>query len=277
MADRPPLTDYAALRRNRARSDPARGLFLQNLAADDITNRLPFINRHFAAPAVVSPFPGVWRSRLAEATIVADSDVLDLRTGRHDLVIHALCLHWANDPVGQLIQCRRALQPDGLLLGVSFGGKTLSELRHCLVQAESAISGGLAARIAPMADLRAMGALLQRAGFALPVVDSLSLRVLYDSAWHLMKDLRTMGETNALHARLRRPTPRAVLNRAAAIYARQFATQQQKIPATFELLFIAGWAPHESQPRPLRPGSALGRRADMAGQRSTASKHHKPA
>lgn len=150
-----------------------------------------------------------------------------------------------------------------MFLSVAFGGQTLHELRACLGQAEAKVTGGMSPRVAPMAELRDMGGLLQRAGFALPVADALPLTVSYGDAWALMRDLRAMGEANALHARLRRPTARAVMQNAADLYQEHFGDDQGRITATFELIFLTGWAPDASQPKPLRPGSAQQRLADF--------------
>lgn len=268
MQNAPLLTDRKSLMSNRKRADRTKGLFLQDAAADDIEDRLSMVNREFSKPAIVTAFPEVWESRMPHAKIVADDDVLDLTPGEHDLVIHALSLHWANDPVGQLIQCRHALENDGLLITASFGGQTLHELRASLAQAESEMTGGLSPRVLPMAEIRDLGALLQRAGFALPVADSLPLNVSYQSALHLMRDLRSMGETNALQARPRSFTARQVILRACEIYAETFA-QDDRVSATFEMIFMTGWAPDESQPKPLRPGSAAHRLADILGTDET--------
>ncbi len=261
----PILTDRAALARyrDRAARDPA--LFLQQDAAGEIEERLGEVNRRFTQPAVITPFADLWQARMPEARIIADDDVLDLAPGAHDLVIHALCLHWANDPVGQLVQCRRALCPDGLFLGVLFGGQTLAELRACLAEAEVAVTGGLSPRVLPMAEIRDLGGGLQRAGFALPVADSTIRTVTYADTGRLMADLRAMGEANALAGRLRRPTGRQVFSRTAALYAAGFPAPEGRIRATFEMIFLTGWAPDESQPRALRPGSAAQRLADALG------------
>ncbi|TMM52631.1 SAM-dependent methyltransferase [Sulfitobacter sabulilitoris] len=256
-----PLTDRAALNRNRMRAADG-DLFLQSAAADDVQDRLTMVNRTFKSPAVVTPFPAIWADRIPGARIVADDETLDLAPGAHDLVVHALGLHWANDPVGQLIQCRRALSADGLLIAVALGGQTLHELRSCLGQAEAALTGGLSPRVAPMGEVRDLGALLQRAGLALPVADSLPLQVEYRSMWHLMRDLRAMGEANAQSARPRNVTRRALFHHAAELYAGHFAAAEERITATFELITLTGWAPDESQPQPLRPGSARQRLAD---------------
>ncbi|NDV98225.1 SAM-dependent methyltransferase [Salipiger sp. PrR002] len=269
----PQLIDRAALAQHRARArrsdDLQRALFLHEAARDEAQDRLMMVNREFKSPAIVTPYPEVWQGLLPEAKIIPDDDVLDLEVGAHDLVIHALALHWANDPVGQLIQCRRALSADGLNITLAFGGETLAELRAALGQAEIEISGGLSPRVLPMGEIRDLGALLQRAGLALPVADSLPLDVSYSSALHLMRDLRSMGESNALGARLRRPTRRAVLLRAAEIYAETYAREDGRLRATFELVTLTGWAPDESQQKPLRPGSAAHRLADALGARET--------
>ncbi|MGB3244875.1 MAG: SAM-dependent methyltransferase, partial [Sulfitobacter sp.] len=167
------------------------------------------------------------------------------------------------------IQCRRALRADGLFLAVSFGGQTLHELRACLAEAEAAVTGGLSPRVAPMGELRDMGGLLQRAGFALPVADALTLKVEYADAWHLMRELRSMGENNALQMRLRKPTARAVLEQTATLYRDNFSSDTGRITATFELICLTGWAPDDSQPKPLRPGSAQHRLAEALGTDET--------
>jgi SAM-dependent methyltransferase len=262
MTQMPPrLTDRTALARNRQRVDQDEGMFLQNLVADDIQDRLSMVNRDFTDVAIVTGFPEIWHPRFPNATLVEDTDTLELSADSHDLIIHALSLHWANDPVGQLIQCRHALKNDGLLLTASFGGQTLQELRACLAQAESEISGGLSPRVLPMGEIRDLGALLQRAGFALPVADSLPLDVSYETSLHLMRDLRAMGETNALAARRKTFSNRAIFARTEALYRQSFA-EGDRLKATFEVIFMTGWAPDENQPKPLRPGSASARLAD---------------
>lgn len=262
----PILTDRSALLAHRARASRA-ALFLHDEAVAEVQERLIEVNRRFTAPAVVTGFPQVWQNALPGALIVPDDDVLALDPGGHDLVVHALALHWANDPVGQLVQCRRALRPDGLFLALAFGGQTLADLRACLAEAEAAVTGGLSPRVLPMGEIRDLGGLLQRAGFALPVADSFTRRVIYRDAFHLMHDLRAMGEANALAARLRRPTRRSVLTEAARLYATNFAEPDGRIAASFEVICLTGWAPAESQPKPLRPGSAAQRLADALATR----------
>jgi SAM-dependent methyltransferase len=258
--------DPTALERHRARArlplDGSGAGFLHRLAADEIEERLKDVNRTFTSPAIVTAHPDLWRRILPGATIVAPAETLHLREGAHDLVLHAMALHWTDDPVGQIVQCRRALQPDGLFLAVTFGGDTLSELRTALTEAEIAETGGLSPRVAPMAEIRQWGALLQRAGLALPVADALPSDVRYGDLVALMHDLRAMGETNALHDRHRRPVRRSLFARAAAIYAARFGDEAGRLRATFELIFLTGWAPHDSQQKPLRPGSARTRLAD---------------
>jgi SAM-dependent methyltransferase len=260
------LTDRAALARHRTRAlrDPGHddALFLHRIVRDDLQERLTAVNKTFTAPAVVAPFPAVWADFLPGLRAVPDDEVLNLAPGAHDLVIHAMALHWADDPVGQLVQCRRALCPDGLCLAVLPAGTTLQELRASLAEAESLVTGGLSPRVLPMGDLRDLGGLMQRAGFALPVADSLTQEVAYRGFPRLCADLRAMGETNALAARSRRFTPGALFAAAEAAYATHFATAEGHLRATFELVVLTGWAPHDSQPRPLRPGSARARLAD---------------
>lgn len=266
------LTDHAALARNRRRALRGPEFFLQEAAADDIQDRLTLVNRTFKTIAVVTGFPAFWKKQFPDATCIEDLDHLDLSEGDHDLVVHAMCMHWSNDPVGQLIQCRRALRPDGLFLGVFFGGETLHELRSALAQAEADVIGGLSQRVAPMGEIRDLGALLQRSGFSLPVADTTTLTASYDSALALMHDLRAMGEGNALHGRPRNMMRRDVLRRACAIYSDHFSDPDNRVQATFELITLTGWAPDESQPQPLRPGSATARLADALGTKETAVK-----
>lgn len=268
MQNAPLLTDRNTLLAHRRRADHDGGMFLQTTAADDLQDRLSMVNRSFTNPAIVTPFPEIWEGRLEKAVIVPDDEVLSLKPESHDLVIHAMALHWANDPVGQLIQCRHALKNDGLLLTVSFGGQTLTELRASLAQAETELTGGLSPRVVPMAEIRDLGALLQRAGFALPVADGLPLPVSYETVFHLMKDLRAMGERNALASRRKMFSRRDIFQRAAEIYQDSYA-EDGRVIATFELIFMTGWAPDPSQPKPLRPGSAAQRLADALGAQET--------
>ncbi|RME14038.1 MAG: SAM-dependent methyltransferase [Alphaproteobacteria bacterium] len=257
MAD---LVDRSRLARIRARARPD-GMFLQQAAADEIQDRLKEVNRTFTAPAVVTGFPDVWREFFPAARIVPDDEILDLEPGGHDLVIHGLSLHWSNDPVTQILQCRHALRPDGLFLGVTFAGQTLLELRAVLAETEIAMAGGLSPRVLPMAEIRDLGHLLQMAGLALPVADSAVRTVTYRDMFALMRDLRAMGEGNAMKLRATRTSP-ALMRAAAERYAKNFAGEDGRIRATFEMVFLAGWAPHESQQKPLKPGTAAARLAD---------------
>ena len=258
------MTDTKSLHLRRARTT-SDGMFLHAAAAEELQDRLGMVNKLFTAPAVVTGFCDFWAAQFPDALTVSDMETLPLQTASHDLVMHTMSMHWANDPVGQLIQCRRALRPDGLFIAISFGGDTLQELRRALGEAEIAVTGGLSPRIAPLPELRDLGGLLQRAGFALPVADTATLTVEYRDIWHLMRDLRAMGETNALNNRLRQPTRRAVFEQAQKLYAQHFATSEGKLRASFELQVLTGWAPDASQPQPLRPGSAQARLADALG------------
>lgn len=267
MTQPPTLTDRAALdrHRDRARAMPGHdaALFLHRLAFDDLQERLGEVNRRFTAPAVVTGLPQIFAGWCE--TVVPDADLIALEPGAHDLIVHFMALHWANDPVGQLVQCRRALQPDGLCLVVLPGGRSLQELRAALAEAEAAVTGGLSPRVVPMGEIRDLGALMQRAGFALPVADSIVQKVEYGSFPALLADLRAAGETNALQGRLRRFTRRAVMAEAARVYAGSYSTPAGRLTATAELVVLTGWAPHESQQQPLRPGSAKARLADALG------------
>ena len=269
MQTPPLLTDRMALTRNRKRALQAPELFLHAEAAVEIQERLNEVNRSFTAPAIVTGFPDFWQNVLPKARIVPDADVLALTENTHDLIIHAMALHWANDPVGQLVQCRRALRPDGLFLGLMFGGQTLNQLRSALAGAETSVSGGLSPRVLPMGEIRDLGGLLQRAGFALPVADSLTQTVRYRDIFHLMADLRAMGEANALQQRLRQPTCRAIFTKAEQIYRDTYQDNEGRIPATFEVICLTGWAPADNQQKPLRPGSATHRLADQLGADET--------
>lgn len=244
--------------------------FLQAFVAEEVSERLAEVNRQFQAAALIGPRPDLWIPILEDVVAgtirpIPDTETLDLEPGTHDLVVHGLALHWANDPVGQLVQMRRALRPDGLMIAALFAGETLTELRTALAEAEIETLGGLSPRISPMGEIRDLGSLLQRAGFALPVADSHRFDVSYPDAIELMRDLRGMGETNVLTARHRRPMPRAMLARVAEIYAKHFARPDRGVAATFEVVFLTGWAPSADQPKPLRPGSATTRLADALG------------
>lgn len=263
--NRPDLFDVNALAKNRARAKHAPVDFLREAAIDDVQERLNEVNRSFNSVAIVTPRPDLWTGFQDAASFLADEEILPLEESAIDLVIHDLCLHWSNDPVGQIVQSRRALKPDGLFIGTLFGGQTLNELRSCLAQAEAEITGGLSARIAPMSEIRDLGALLQRAGLALPVADGTPFDVSYASPFDLMKELRQMGEGNCITERAKRFSKRAIFLRAAQIYAETFGTEEGRITATFEIITLTGWAPDAGQQQPLRPGSAKNRLADALG------------
>jgi SAM-dependent methyltransferase len=195
-------------------------------------------------------------------SMVADEEALPFAGNSFDLIVSALSLQWANDLPGALVQIRRALKPDGLFLAALVGGQSLAELRTALTSAEAELTGGASPRVAPFADVRDLGRLLQRAGFALPVTDVEPITVRYASMFALMQDLRAMGATNALSERSRVPLRRAVVLRAAEIYAERFADPDGRVRATFDIVWLSGWAPHESQQKPLAPGSARMRLAD---------------
>jgi SAM-dependent methyltransferase len=256
------FADRRQLEAQRRRAGRGAVTFLREAVRAEVEDRLAEVNRRFTAPAVVTGWPGEWRGW---PVVVPDEAVLALEPGAHDLMLHDLALHWADDPVGQLVQCRQALRPDGLMIATMFGGQSLHELRAALAEAEVEVTGGLSPRVAPMGEIRDLGALLQRAGFALPVADGVPFDVSYASAFDLMRDLRAMGEGNALAGRVRRMTGRRVLWRAAEIYAARFGRGDGRVTATFEVIVLTGWAPGPGQPQPLRPGSATFRLAEALG------------
>jgi SAM-dependent methyltransferase len=261
----PLLFDRTLLRarQNRAlRAGPA--TFLLDRIAGDMEERLLAVLREFAdvadvwTPGEILRKPA--RDRFKSVTHVGlqgfDAEGLALQPESLDLVVSALAFQFVNDLPGVLSQIRRALRPDGLLLAVMIGGDTLTELRQSFAAAEAELEGGVSPRVAPFADLRDIGALLQRAGLALPVTDVDRVVVRYDSPFALMQDLRRMGATNVLIERRRTPTRRATMLRMAQIYGERFADADGRIRATFDVIWLSGWAPHESQQKPLRPGSA---------------------
>jgi SAM-dependent methyltransferase len=202
-----------------------------------------------------------------ETVEIGDDEILPLAENSLNLAVSALALQHVNDLPGMLVQIRRALKPDGLFLAALAGGDTLTELRQCFAIAESELEGGVSPRVAPFADLRDLGALLQRAGFALPVIDSERITVRYDTVFALMHDLRRMGATNVLSERRRTPLRRKTLLRMVEVYGERFADPDRRLRATFEIIWLSGWAPHESQQQPLKPGSAKARLADALGAR----------
>ena len=264
----PVLFDRALLRMRQDRAlrlGPA--TFLLDRVAEDLEERLHAVLRDFADVAdIATPGEAVQRSLAARFKSVAhvelsDREALALPPESLELAVSALAFQFVNDLPGVLAQIRRALKPDGLLLAAMIGGDTLTELRQSFAVAEAECEGGVSPRVAPSADLRDLGSLLQRAGFALPVTDVDRLVVRYDSAFALMADLRRMGATNVLVERRRTPTRRATLSRMAEIYGERFTDADGRIRATFDVIWLSGWAPHESQQKPLKPGSA---RASLA-------------
>jgi SAM-dependent methyltransferase len=271
MSAQPTIFDARLLRARRARAaaiGPA--TFLLDQVAAEMSERLAVVLREFPRAADIATPTGAVREALAgagkvsaiDAVGLGDDEVLPFPEGALDLAVSALALQFVNDLPGVLVQIRRALKPDGLFLAALAGGDTLSELRQSFAAAEDEIEGGISPRVAPFADLRALGGLLQRAGFALPVVDADRVTVRYDTAFGLMHDLRRMGAGNVLHDRRRSPLKRATLMRMVEIYAERFADADGRIRATFEIIWLSGWAPHHSQQQPLKPGSAARRLAD---------------
>ena len=267
-ASTPQFSDRDTLLRRRARAARDPVLFLHKEAALEIEERLAEVNKAFTAPAFVGRGTAPLRRLFPEAPVLEDAEHLAFST-RHDLIVHAFGLHWADDPVGQIVQSRLALMPDGLFLAVLFGGQTLHELRASLAEAETRLTDGLSPRVLPMADVRELGGLLQRAGLALPVADSIRLTVRYRDLAGLVRDLRGMGETNALVTRHRRTPRKAFFPLVERLYSETFADSEGFIPATFELVFLTGWAPSDNQPKALRPGSATARLADALNVRET--------
>jgi SAM-dependent methyltransferase len=282
----PPLIfDRDLQRRRRLRAIRGQPVdFLLRHVAQELVERLLVVKRSFSVVADIGTPGGALRDMMRSQGLVpnviavdplalqvacndplriaADEEALPFADASLDLAVSALALQAVNDLPGALTQIRRALRPDGLFLAAMLGGETLSELRQSFAEAEAEVEGGVSPRVAPFADLRDLGALLQRAGFALPVVDSDRLTVRYTTAFDLMRDLRGMGWTNALTERRRTPLKRATLLRMAEVYAKRFSDPDGRLRASFEIVWLSGWAPHESQQQPLRPGSAKARLAD---------------
>ena len=276
-------------RRDRRAGDFARHDFLFREVAERLADRLSDVKREFPRALDLGARSGLMATalngrggvktlvqaelseRLARAArkqshaVVADEEALPFADGSFDLVLSCLSLHWANDLPGVLAQIYRALKPDGLFLAALFGYGTLAELREVFLAAEAEIKGGAGPRISPFADLRDGAALLQRAGFALPVADADTINVTYENAFGLMRDLRGMGESNAVEARSRRPLARATLFRAGDLYTRRFAQADGRVRARFQIVYLTGWARGDGQPQPKKPGSAAKRLADALG------------
>ncbi len=274
-------------RRNRMADGAGDHDFLLARVADDLAERLSAINRQFPVALDLGAHHGLLGRRLRRLPgiemvidmepavrllaqcggprVLADEEALPFAGESLDLVVSGLALQFVNDLPGTLLQVRRALKPDGLLLAAMLGGTTLHELRTALLAAEEEIEGGASPRVAPFADVRDLGALLQRAGFALPVADSETVTVTYADPLALMRELRAMGAANALLARKKSPLRRVTLARVLEIYADRFGLANGRIPATFEIVTLTAWAPHESQQKPLHPGSAKARLAEVLG------------
>jgi SAM-dependent methyltransferase len=285
----PNIFDRARLRANlvRAAATLPEHDFLNRHAGAELVSRLEGIKRTFSVAADIGVshgvMPGLLREhiptlkvvslsssfRLAKSSpaprAVADEESLPLKDGSLDLATSVLSLHLVNDLPGALVQIRRALRPDGLFLAALLGGDTLIELRQAFMAAEAETAGGVSPRVFPTADVRDMGGLLQRAGFALPVADSERLTVTYPHPLALMRELKAMGAANALSSRSKKPMRRSTLFRAAEIYLERFGAGNGRVRASFEILYLSGWALHESQQKPLRPGSAAARLADALG------------
>ena len=255
--------------------------FLLERVTQELVERLKAVKRHFPL-ALDLGTPDILLSKalkeseqagklISIAQVESDEEALPFGEAKFDLVVSALSLQWVNDLPGTLVQIRRALKPDGLLLAALIGGETLHELRESFAIAESEITGGASPRVSPFAEVRSLGSLLQRADYALPVIDSDRHIVRYQNIFKLFQDLRRMGATNALVERSRKPLTKKIIARAAEIYAERFSDADGRLRATFDVLWILGWAPHESQQQPLKPGSAKMRLADALGV------HEKPA
>ena len=264
-ATAPSLFDRALLRgrlRRAQRLGPA--TFLLERVTEDMAERLSAVLRDFkdvaevgtAADQVARALAGRFERYARIDLPTRESEPLAIEAQSIDLVVSALAFQFVNDLPGVLAQIRRALRPDGLLMAAMIGGDTLTELRQSFAAAESELESGISPRVAPFADLRDVGALLQRAGLALPVTDVDRIVVRYDNVFGLMHDLRRMAATNILVERRRMPTRRATMLRMAEIYSERFADPDGRIRATFDIIWLSGWAPHESQPKPLKPGSA---------------------
>ncbi|MEY4880417.1 MAG: hypothetical protein RJB62_1886 [Pseudomonadota bacterium] len=284
MTEGPPrIFDRRAYRARRARAAGRGGdAFLAETAAEALADRIRAVNRHFrhaldigsrgAGFGQLAPLADYWvRAHPAgefvagTRSVIADEEGLPFAAESFDLITSVLSLHAVNDLPGALIQIRRALKPDGLFMAAMFGGDTLTELRQAFAQAEAELTGGVSPRISPFGDVRDLGGLLQRAGFALPVTDSERTVVRYRDASTLFSDLRNLGETNVLAERAKAPLRRAILAAALNEYASHFADDDGRLRASFEIVYLTGWAPHESQQKPLKPGSAKLRLASVLG------------
>ena len=257
MTNTTKITDRKTLVLNRKRALNFEDSYnkIHQIAINEIKERLEEINREFKDIAIITGHQKIWGKAFPNAKLIDDTDTLIFGKGQYDLIIHALCLHWANDPVGQLIQCKNMLVEDGLFLATLFGGKTLYELNYSFSLAESEISGGISPRFLPMGEIRDLGNLLLRVGFKLPVADNLTTHIHYKDVYSLMNDLRKMGEVNALLSRQKTFTRSQIIKETSKFYIKNFSENDDKIVATFDLIFLTGWYPSENQQKPLKPGS----------------------
>lgn len=283
------IFDRALVRKRRDRAahiDDAGAMYLFDQTAMALSERLDLVKRSFSVVLELGAANGsltkILRQRVgvehvisadfsphisikAGHNLVADEEFLPFAPASMDAVISNLALHWVNDLPGSLLQIRNILKPDGLFMATLLGGETLRELRDVMMQAEMNISGGASPRVSPLVDMRDMGALMQRAGFNLPVIDSEIVTVHYTHPFRLMHDLRAMGAANAVAARLRTPTSRSMMLEVARLYQEKYADQDGHVPASFEIIYVVGWSPHASQQKPMQPGTARQRLADALG------------
>ena len=255
MVHREEIIDKKALESRRLRSDHEDN-FLQKLAVQEIRDRLQFIKKRFEKILVISGNPYNWQKTFSGAHIISDNEALNFPEKGYDLVIHGMSLHYSNDPIGQLIQCRSVMEKGGLLLGTFLGGQTLNELRKSITEAEIELTGGISPRVLPMIDIRDAGSFLMRAGFALPVADISAHKKSYNKPENLLRDLRKMGETNVLNHRLKSFTHPKLFCLTSNKYIASQNLKDQNIKATFEFITLTGWIPSEDQPKPLKRGSA---------------------
>jgi SAM-dependent methyltransferase len=280
------LFDRALLRKRRSRFAHEIGAreFLIAHVAREIAERVSLMLREFPHALDLGAYHGLlgktvaalpsvgemiyaesafaYAARCPRPALVCDEDLLPFKDGCFNLIVSGLALHRVNDLPGALIQIKRALAPDGLFMAAALGARALDELREVLIEAEGETTGGASPRVSPFGDVSAYGALLQRAGFALPVADAETLKVVYSSPRELMREVRALGGGNVLMARSKAPLPRRTLERAEDIYRARYGTPDGNVTATFEFVFMSGWGPHESQQKPLKPGSAQARLAD---------------
>lgn len=290
---RPIDRDLLKRRRNRFAKFAGTRDFLLQRVAEDLSERLQIVQREFPTVLNLGAHHGTVSSRIGELPtvgriinadhsgvllsccdgpcVLCDEEALPFAAGDFDLVVSGLALQFVNDLPGTFVQVRHALKPDGLFLASMLGGETLKELRQAWLEAEEEVIGGVSPRVAPFTDVRALGGLAQRAGFALPVADSETLTVTYETPFGLMEELRSMGASNMLSGRRRVPVTRRLMLRACEVYRDRFSMEDGRIPATFEILTLTAWVPDKSQPKPLKPGSGQISLRDVLGSRDNES------